>query len=144
MHRDVKAKLEISLLYAEDEAVTRAVFCEVLSTKVRTVYQAANGKEGLEIFRQFRPDVVMVDINMPGMNGLGMAAAIKAIAPATPIIIVSGDIKRDALLQMEQMQLHCIRKPIRILPLLDLLAKLTTNRCGADVALQRHNQVKPA
>jgi YesN/AraC family two-component response regulator len=121
-------KLEISLLYAEDEAVTRAVFCEVLSTKVRAVYQAANGAEGIEAFRKYRPEVVMIDINMPGMNGLSMAAAIRAISPATPIIIVSGDIKRSNVTDMEQMQLHCIKKPIRILQLLDLLGELTQGK----------------
>jgi two-component system, cell cycle response regulator len=118
-------KLELSVLYAEDEALTRQVFCEVLATKVRTVYQAANGKEGLAIFMQFRPDVVLVDNNMPAMDGLSLARELRRIDRFLPIIMVSGDIQKQKLLQVEHMQLHFIKKPIRIRHLLQVLEQIS-------------------
>lgn len=118
-------KLELSVLYAEDEALTRQVFCEVLATKVRTVYQAANGEEGLEMFRQFRPDVVLVDNNMPTMDGLSLARELRSIDPFLPIVMVSGDIRKQKLLQVEHMRLHFIKKPIRIRQLLQLLEQIS-------------------
>lgn len=109
------------MLYAEDEALTRQVLCEVLATKVRAVFQAADGQKGLEIFKKYRPDVVLVDNNMPTMDGLSLAKALRSIDPSLPIIVVSGDIRRQNLQQMECMQLHFIKKPIRIRQLLQML-----------------------
>lgn len=124
MQKFAGSKLQLSILYVEDETITRTVFCEVMATKVRTVYQAANGREGLDMFRRCRPDVVLVDNNMPEMDGMALSKAIQAIDPATPIIVISGDIKRRNLSQMEQMKLHYIKKPIRIRGLLALLENL--------------------
>lgn len=119
-------KLELSVLYAEDESLTRQVFCQVLATKVRTVYQAANGEEGLVIFRQFRPDVVLVDNNMPAMDGLSLARELRRIDPFLPIIMISGDIRKQKLVQVEQMGIHFIKKPIRIRQLLQLLEQISS------------------
>lgn len=119
-------KLKLSVLYAEDEPLTRQVFSEVLATKVGAVYQAANGEEGLAIFRQCRPDVVLVDNNMPTMDGLSLARELRSIDPFLPIIMVSGDIRKQKLLQVEHMRLHFIKKPIRIRQLLQLLEDIST------------------
>lgn len=114
-------KLKLSVLYAEDEAVTRTVFCEVLATKVQTVYQAANGREGLSLFIKHRPDAVIIDNNMPEMDGMALAREVKSIAPATPIIIVSGGMKKRTLVQVEQMEICYLKKPLRIRELIAFL-----------------------
>lgn len=116
-----RGRMDIAVLYVEDEPVMRQVFVEVLATKTRKVYQAATGEEGLEMFKQHYPDVAIIDNNMPSMDGLTLARALQALAPALPIIIVSGDIRRKNLMQVEHMQLHFIKKPIRIRELLHLL-----------------------
>jgi DNA-binding NarL/FixJ family response regulator len=51
--------------------------------------EAANGQEAVELVVQLRPDLVLLDITMPRMNGLAAAAKIRQLAPATKILIVS-------------------------------------------------------
>lgn len=51
--------------------------------------EAANGAEALEKTIALRPDLVLLDISMPVMNGLDAAKAIRACCPATPILLVS-------------------------------------------------------
>ena len=64
---------ELTLLYVEDEEEIREQLSRFLRRRVGTLYTAANGKEGLEMFRQHQPDLVITDIEMPIMNGLEMA-----------------------------------------------------------------------
>lgn len=52
---------------------------------------AASGTQGLELYRRELPDIVVTDIEMPGMSGLEMAAQIQAIRPAHIIILTSHD-----------------------------------------------------
>lgn len=54
------------------------------------MFTAANGQEGLEVFKRERPDLILVDLRMPVMNGLDVISNMKTISPDTPIIIVSG------------------------------------------------------
>jgi CheY-like chemotaxis protein len=51
--------------------------------------EAGNGQEAVERFRQNRPDVVVLDFQMPGMNGLDAARAIAQISPGMPILMVT-------------------------------------------------------
>ncbi|HBF34230.1 TPA: hypothetical protein DDW35_06665, partial [Candidatus Sumerlaeota bacterium] len=66
---------------------------------VRVLYEAENGMQGLEVFREHRPDVVVTDINMPVMNGLDMARAIKALSRQTQIIVTTAYSDTDYLMQ---------------------------------------------
>ena len=53
------------------------------------VATAANGKEGLELFRQHRPDITLTDLKMPDMGGVEMIRAIRAEFPGAKIIVLS-------------------------------------------------------
>lgn len=90
---------DISLLYVEDEPITREVVSELLSKRVARLHVAADGAQGLEIFRTAHPDLVLTDIGMPHLDGLEMAAAIKAISPATPIIVTTARQESDLLMR---------------------------------------------
>lgn len=85
----VKEMVDISLLYVEDDELSRDGIYNTLKRKVRSIYLAKDGREGLELFKKNRPDVVITDIKMPGINGLDMARQILDIEPASEVIIAS-------------------------------------------------------
>ncbi len=82
-------QIAISILYVEDERSTREEVLLFLQRRVREVFTAANGKEGLDLFQKRRPEVIITDIRMPVMDGLEMSKAIKAIDREAKIIVTS-------------------------------------------------------
>ena len=76
-------------LYVEDEQAAREEVLVFLRRRAREILVAANGEEGLALFREKRPELVITDIRMPVLDGLGMAKAIKALDPDVKIIITS-------------------------------------------------------
>ena len=85
------------LLFVEDDIGLCYVFQNSLQLTNRyTVEIAINGKEGIEKYRQFNPDVIVSDIIMPGMSGLKMVEEIRKTDHSIPIILVSGEKKEQA------------------------------------------------
>ena len=88
--RDVLELLkEVSVLYVEDDMAVRSQLAHFIRRRVGTLHVAANGQEGLEAFKQLKPDIVVTDISMPVMGGLEMARQIKAINCDTPVVITT-------------------------------------------------------
>jgi diguanylate cyclase (GGDEF)-like protein/PAS domain S-box-containing protein len=77
------------VLYVEDEDDVRTQMVSFLQRRVRNVYAAAHGLQGLDSFGQYDIDLVITDIRMPLMDGLAMAERIRAINPKIPIIITT-------------------------------------------------------
>ncbi|HTJ30918.1 MAG TPA: response regulator transcription factor [Acidobacteriaceae bacterium] len=66
------------------------------------VAEAANGQEAVELFRQHRPDVTLMDLNMPVMNGIDATLQIKEISPKSRVLVLttySGDMQAARALQ---------------------------------------------
>jgi len=82
-------KLDIKVLYVEDELPIREAITELLYRRVGCLLTATNGVEGLEVFLREKPEIVISDIRMPQMSGIDMCRQIKEAAPATKIIITS-------------------------------------------------------
>src|SRR5574340_1108447 len=82
-------KLPISILYVEDEELTRVAVARMLKRRALNVYEAENGQEGLNLYRQYRPDIVISDIRMPVLDGMEMAKEIKALDKNSKIILTT-------------------------------------------------------
>lgn len=80
----------LTVLLVEDEPFPREAIGRFLQSQVAAVHLAANGQEGLELFTRHQPDVVITDLEMPGMNGLEMIRRIRAVSRNIPIIIATG------------------------------------------------------
>jgi YesN/AraC family two-component response regulator len=91
--------IDIKLLYVEDEAITRRTVSAMLARQIRTVYEARDGGEGLALFKERSPDVVITDIRMPVMDGIAMAREIKAINARTHIIVTTAHSDTEFFLQ---------------------------------------------
>jgi len=78
-----------SLLYAEDDQCIREGYLLYFSKFFKTVHPAKDGKEAWELFKQMRPSVVILDINMPGLSGLDVAHMIREIDENCKIIMLT-------------------------------------------------------
>ena len=80
------------VLIADDDASTRVIMREVLEQAGFNVVEAADGKEALELFETAAPDVVLLDVEMPHVDGFGVCEAIRSQETNrnTPICIVTG------------------------------------------------------
>jgi len=85
----INKKIDTAVLYVEDEPTTRETIGAMLERQIGTVYLAADGNEGLAVFKAQRPEIVVTDIRMPVLGGLDMAREIRAIAPRTHIIVTT-------------------------------------------------------
>jgi len=79
----------LKIVVADDEPETRDYFREYLSYLGHEVRAAGDGRQLVEVCREFGPDVVVTDFAMPGLDGLAAAAAIKRDGPV-PVILVTG------------------------------------------------------
>jgi len=81
----------ITILLAEDHEIVREGFRNLLESEpdFRIVGEAANGREAVEMTKKLRPNVIVMDIAMPVLNGLEATKQIVKAAPATKVIILS-------------------------------------------------------
>jgi CheY-like chemotaxis protein len=81
-----------TVLLVEDEAVTRMAMRSTLEEDGWSVVEAANGEEGLQHAADTRPDVVIVDLNMPIMDGFGFLEGVRAVPGCSdiPVIVLTG------------------------------------------------------
>lgn len=77
-----------TLLIAEDDAANYKLF-EVMLKKHYTLLHAWNGREAVEMFKAHQPDIILMDIKMPEMDGYEATAAIRQLSPDIPIIAVT-------------------------------------------------------
>lgn len=73
----------------DDEAIINSFYIYLSDCGYQTI-SASNGAEGIQLFEQEKPDIVLVDLRMPGINGFEVITKITKISPETPLIVVSG------------------------------------------------------
>lgn len=85
------AEAPLRVLLADDHALVRAGLRALLNDLpgIEVVAETGDGREALRLVRERKPDIAMIDISMPGLNGLDVAARIAHDRPATRVIIVS-------------------------------------------------------
>ena len=84
------APASLRILVVDDDPLVREVIEEYLALDGHRVVAVSSGREALEEFRQEGFDVVFTDRAMPEMNGCKLAAALKALSPDLPVIVLSG------------------------------------------------------
>lgn len=81
----------IRVVIAEDQQLIRRAFATMFQMEpdISVVGQAADGVEAIELVRRFRPDIVLMDIQMPRLGGVAATRRIVAEHPATQVIALS-------------------------------------------------------
>lgn len=77
------------ILIAEDDRAILTAVADLLESEGYEVIKSADGAEALELFRKTSPDLVLLDIMMPGMSGYDVCRAIRAENAAVPVIMVT-------------------------------------------------------
>jgi DNA-binding NarL/FixJ family response regulator len=94
---------EVRIMIADDHAIVRRGLRSLLETQPgwEVCAEASNGREAVEMAAQFKPDVAVIDIGMPQLNGLDATRQIVAILPATEVLILtmhqSEEVAREVL-----------------------------------------------
>ncbi|MDF1881152.1 PAS domain S-box protein [Sulfurimonas sp. MAG313] len=118
----------IRVLYVEDEQIIRDEFLEILEDEVLSLHVATNGKEGLDIFKNNKIDIIISDIRMPVMDGLDMSREILNIEPQVPIILTSAFNDTKYLLESIKLGIdNYLIKPINLKELFNTLEKVSSN-----------------
>lgn len=78
------------ILVIDDEESIRNMMKMVLEADGYVVFTAEDGPHGLEVFKKQSPEIVLLDVRMPGMDGVQVLERIRAIDPDSEVIIVTG------------------------------------------------------
>lgn len=116
-----KLKL-IKILYVEDDLSLRTSLKDFLKLYFKEVLTASNGSEGLELFLEYLPDIVLTDIKMPKLDGIKMTMEIKKINRNVPVILTTAYTETEDLINAIEANVdRYIQKPINIDSLLETL-----------------------
>ena len=135
-NRDQNEKLPIAVLYVEDEPITRSAVARMLKRRVETLYEAENGKEGLELFKRHRPNIVISDIRMPVLDGIEMSKEIKLLDKNSKIILTTAH--SDASILLDSIEVGVDKYILKPLDMDTLYAAM--DQCAETVMLERQIQ----
>ncbi|ECH3799417.1 response regulator transcription factor [Campylobacter jejuni] len=128
---------ELIILVVEDEVKARESMINILSERFSKVIGAQNGDEGLKKFKKFKPDLVIIDIAMPIMDGLDMAREIKEISDDVPIVVLSAYSEKERLLRSIDIGIDkYLIKPVDIEELFKVLDYLIGEKIEANMLVK--------
>lgn len=126
----------LSILCVEDEEGVRKPIVNTLKYYFGKVYEASNGKDGLAVYGEQEPDIILCDIQMPIMDGLEMIREIRKEDTTTPIVLLSAHNSEEYLMKLINLHVqHFILKPINAKNLEEGLANALKGRHTGSVKL---------
>ena len=131
--RAEEQKIQARVLVVDDDPILLTRIKYQAAKFVSEIEVAADGVAGLEVWQQWKPDVVVTDIFMPRMNGLEMSKAIKAADPDAQIIVITSDSDGESLLSALSIGVErYISKPVDMHLLADAIGKCVRDRQQAE------------
>jgi DNA-binding response OmpR family regulator len=117
--------LKPTLLYAEDDQESRENYAFILKPFFSDIFLASNGKDALDLYYEKQPDIMLLDISMPLLNGIELAKHIRKDDPNTSIIMLSAHSDREILLEAVGLKLEAyLIKPVDDVQLNETIEKL--------------------
>lgn len=112
------------ILIAEDEDSNYKFLEMVLGRTKAKIFWAHDGIEAVEMAKSLNPDIILMDIKMPNMDGLEATREIRKFLPDTPIIAQTAyAMENDERISMESGCTDYLSKPIRAKKIIDVIAK---------------------
>ncbi len=121
------------ILLIDDEPDILRVLAMSLRVDGHTVHTAASGEEGIELFLKHRPEIVITDIRMPGMDGIEVLKRVRSLSDRVEVIIVTGHGDVDVAIEaLKYGASDFINKPVR-----DEALSVALKRAGEKLAIQQ-------
>ncbi len=133
----------LTLLFVEDDDIAREMLENLLGRMTDNLIVRKNGEEGLEAFKEFRPDIVISDIKMPKMSGVEMAAEIKEIDKNAVIVFLTAH--KEPMLVVKAVELGAKRfifKPVRLKTLKEALGAIAKEISYEKELLRKEEEIK--
>ncbi len=136
----LKEKLkDISILCVEDEDGIREFLVSTLKYYFKEVYEARNGLEALEMYEEYRPKIILSDIEMPRMNGLEFVKKIRQTDLSTSIIMLTAYSNEEYLMSLINLNIdHFILKPLNSKKLNEALSKYIERNFSEQISLSEN------
>jgi DNA-binding response OmpR family regulator len=117
------------ILVVEDDDTLRDILAEALREDGYTVELAADGQIALELARDWRPDLLIVDLMMPNMDGEALVTTLRVLRGTTPLPIIVVSASRRAEEVGARMGAHAaLRKPFDLYELTDRVDQIFSGR----------------
>jgi DNA-binding response OmpR family regulator len=96
---------EFDILYVEDEENIRENYVRFLKKYFKHIYEAADGEEAYNIYKDKKPKVMLVDINLPKLNGIDLVKKIRELDYTIKIIMLTANADVETLLEATELKL---------------------------------------
>jgi two-component system KDP operon response regulator KdpE len=103
--------MSVTILVVDDEPQIRRVMRTTLTSNGYTVLEARSGEEALELLHKERPELVLLDVNMPGMGGLETCRAIREHSDVAIIVVTVRDAEKDKVRALDAGADDYVSKP---------------------------------
>lgn len=119
----------LALVVDDDEAL-RTIARRVLERTGFEVLESSTGEEGVAVHRRHVGAIrlVVLDLTMPGMNGVDALREIRRVDPAVPVIVASGYAAQDSVEDLRSPGVSFLQKPYSALQLMQLATELTSRQ----------------
>ena len=135
---------DLTLLYVEDDAALREQFVRVLKPRFKVLYEAEDGKQALALYTEHNPDMMIVDINLPYIDGLEVIEKIRQSNENMPIVIMSAYSDEEKLFKAIKLGLSdYIIKPVplkKLYTVLDAMASKYKNKIDSNNLVPLRNE----
>ncbi|MHB2150553.1 response regulator [Calditrichota bacterium LG25] len=119
----------VKVLVVDDAPDVREMISDFLQMEGYNVVTASNGLEALEVMEKENPQVAVVDIEMPRMNGLEFAKKVLNQNPDFPIVIISAYVEKYSMEYISKIGIkNILRKPIKLVELSKAIKELSNHK----------------
>ncbi len=122
-------RLLTSVIVVDDDRDTVEVFCEYLSIKdIKVLGKGYDGRTAVELYKQHKPDVVLLDVMMPDYDGFYGLEQIRKFDPKAKIIMVTADLTSDTEKKLVDLKASAmIYKPYEIDSVIETIEKVNSD-----------------
>lgn len=125
---------DLKLLYIEDDSEIQAYLAEFLERYTSNLHLAQSAEQGKDLYEKIHPDIILLDINLPGKSGIDFARELRKHDRDTRIIISTAYTDKEFLLTAVELELtRYLVKPVTSIELMEALSKAADEYVGTNL-----------